>query len=61
MISSAWARIRGDGEAVFFRCPEIHDQLEPRRLLDRQIGGLLALEDDPILTLYAEGQSLVAP
>lgn len=52
---------RRDGEAEFFCCPEIHDQLELRQLLAWQIGGLLALEDDPILTLYAICQSLVAP
>jgi hypothetical protein len=50
-----------DGQAERSGGLEIDDQLESGRLLDRQIGRLLALEDDPILTLYAVGQSLVVP
>src|ERR1700730_2696722 len=34
-----------DREAELLRGLEIDDQLEPRRLFDRQIGGFLALED----------------
>src|SRR6516225_8092212 len=34
-----------DRDAERLRCLEVNDQLETGRLLDRQIGGLLALED----------------
>jgi hypothetical protein len=47
-----------NGEAEGFRSLEVDDQLEGRRLLDRQIGGLGALEDlSRVMADQAKGRS----
>jgi len=46
VIGTQQDRLR-DGEAERLRGLEVDDEAEPRRLLERQIGGLLAPQDAP--------------
>ena len=45
ITSSARASSVADVEAKGLRGLEVDDELEPGRLIDRQVGGFLALED----------------